>query len=123
MSYGYGGGGYPPQGGGYPPQGGGYGGGYGSVPAGGGAPPPNHLVWAILSTIFCCQVPGIVSIVFSSQVNSKYQQGDYAGANDSSSKAKTWALVATGLGVAAWVFWILYIVFVGIAASSGPSSY
>lgn len=128
MSYGYGGGGYPPQGGGYPPegggyppQGGGYGGGYGNVPQGGGTPPPNYLVWSILSTIFCCQVPGIVSIVFASQVNSKYSQGDFQGANDSSRKAKTWALVATLLGAVWVVVWVVYLVFGVLAASSGSA--
>ena len=47
---------------------------------GGGAPPPNYLVWAILTTIFCCLPFGIVSIVFAAQVNGKYAGGDYAGA-------------------------------------------
>ena len=27
-------------------------------------PPPNYLVWAILSTLFCCLPLGIASIVF-----------------------------------------------------------
>ena len=49
----------------------------GGGPARGGAPPPNYLVWAILSTLFCCLPLGIVSIVFSSQVNSKLTAGDY----------------------------------------------
>ena len=36
-----------------------------------GPPPyvPNHLVWAILVTIFCCLPFGIVSIVYAAQVN------------------------------------------------------
>lgn len=68
-----------------------------NAPATGGTPPPNHLVWAILTTLFCCLPLGIVSIVFAAQVNGKWQAGDYAGALDSSQKAKRfaiWALVA-----------------------------
>lgn len=128
MSYGYGGGGggggYPPQGGGgYPPQGGGYppqGGGYGGAPAGGGQPPPNHLVWAILM-IFCCWPLAIVSIVFASQVNSKFQAGDYAGAQDASNKAKTWAIIALVAGLLANIASFLY--FFVLAANAGNSSF
>ncbi len=43
-------------------------------------PPPNYLVFAILATIFCCQILGIVSIVFAAQVNSKWNAGDIQGA-------------------------------------------
>ena len=96
------------QGGGYgapPPPG--QGGGYGAPPpapsyeAGGvhGTPPPNYLVWAILSTIFCCLPFGIASIVFAAQVNGKWNSGDHAGAQDSSAKAKRFAIIAAVVGV------------------------
>ena len=96
------------QGGGYgapPPPG--QGGGYGAPPpapsyeAGGvqGTPPPNYLVWAILSTIFCCLPFGIASIVFAAQVNGKWNYGDHAGAQDSSAKAKRFAIIAAVVGV------------------------
>ena len=42
--------------------------------------PKNYLVESILVTIFCCQPFGIAGIVFASQVNSKYANGDYEGA-------------------------------------------
>lgn len=42
--------------------------------------PPNYLALAIITTILCCLPLGIVSIVFSTQVNSKYAIGDYDGA-------------------------------------------
>ena len=48
-------------------------------------PIPNHMVWAILITIasfcLCCVVgaiPGVVAIVFASQVNSNLAAGDRA---------------------------------------------
>ena len=76
--------------------------------AGAGMPPqvPNYLVQAILVTIFCCLPFGIVSIVFAAQVNGKVALGDYAGAIESSSKAKTWAWVSLGVGLAGFLIWI-----------------
>ncbi|SDP44865.1 Interferon-induced transmembrane protein [Pedococcus dokdonensis] len=68
-------------------------------PTAGGTPPPNYLVWAILSTIFCCLPLGIASIVFAAQVNGKYASGDVAGAQDSSAKAKRFAIIAAVVGV------------------------
>jgi hypothetical protein len=63
-------------------------------------PPPNYLVWGILTTIFCCLPFGIVSIIFAAQVNSKWMAGDYEGALNSSKNAKIWAWVAAGIGIA-----------------------
>jgi heme/copper-type cytochrome/quinol oxidase subunit 2 len=74
------------------------------------APPPNYLVWAILTTILCCLPLGVVSIVFSTQVNSKWALGDVAGAQDASAKARRFAIwsaivwaVLTVIGIAFWV--------------------
>ncbi len=61
-------------------------------------PPPNYLVFAILTTIFCCQILGIVSIVFAAQVNSRWNSGDLQGALDASKNAKLWAWIAFGSG-------------------------
>lgn len=67
-------------------------------------PVPNHLVWSIIVTILafclCCVVgaiPGVVAIVFATQVNGKLNAGDRAGAEDASRKAKLWAWITTGL--------------------------
>lgn len=67
-------------------------------------PVPNYLVWAILITVaslcLCCivgTIPGIVAIVFASQVNSKLSAGDRAGAEQASKNAKLWCWVTTGL--------------------------
>jgi hypothetical protein len=40
---------------------------------------PNHLVWAILTTIFCCLPFGIVAIVYAAQVNTKVVEGEGVG--------------------------------------------
>ncbi len=62
-------------------------------------PPPNYLVWAILTTVFCCPPFGIVSIVYAANVNSKWSAGDYEGAGKASRNAQIWAWVAFGSGI------------------------
>src|SRR4051794_8401176 len=86
------GGPYGPPGGPYGPSGPYGGGGYPSPGSPGGPPPQNYLVWAILTTLFCCLPLGVVSIVFSTQVNAKWQAGDYAGAQEASRRAKNFAV-------------------------------
>jgi hypothetical protein len=71
------------------------------------APPPNYLVWAILTTIFCCLPLGVVSIVFAAQVNSRWHSGDIEGARLYSKNAKLWAWIAFGVGIAGVLIWSL----------------
>lgn len=68
-----------------------------------GGKPDNYLVWAILATLCCCVPTGIAAIVFAAQVDGKWATGDYAGARDSSEKAKLWSLISLGLGLAVGV--------------------
>ena len=72
----------------------------------GGTPPPNYLVWSILTTLFCCLPLGIASIVFAAQVNTKWAAGDAAGALDSSQKAKKFAIWSA---IAFPIVFILYV--------------
>jgi len=84
-------------------------------------PPPNYLVFAILTTIFCCQILGIVSIVYAAQVNSRWNSGDIQGAMDASRNAKLWAWVAFGSGFLVAVVMLLLAalgVFAGIMAGA-----
>lgn len=79
-------------------------------PQSGGTPPirpKNWLVESILVTIFCCLPFGIAGIVFASQVNSKYDVGDYAGAEKASKQAKTWTLVSFIIGIASLLIWAI----------------
>ncbi|MGH8025828.1 MAG: CD225/dispanin family protein [Pseudoxanthomonas sp.] len=79
---------------------------------------PNHLAWAIISTVLatclCCPLGlvGIVAIVFSSKVNKLLAQGDIAGAQRASSTAKTWCWVATALAIIG-VAWTTYSLTMG----------
>ncbi len=118
----YGQGGYPsyPQPGGY--GGGGYGaGGYGGYNA--GPPPQNYLVWAILTTVLCCLPLGVASIVFSTQVNSKWAAGDVAGANESARKAKLFAIWSAVIGLVVAVVYVIGMVAWGWNTTTTFSSY
>ena len=42
----------------------------------------------------------------AAQVNGKVALGDYAGAIESSNRAKTWAWVSLGVGLAGFLIWI-----------------
>lgn len=96
-----------------------YGAPYGQYGQPGGTPPPNYLVWAILTLIFCCWPLSIASIVFAAQVNGKYAAGDLAGAQESSRKAKQFALWSA---ISACVLFGLLIALFIVAAISGNST-
>ncbi len=51
-----------------------------------GYKPDSNLVWAILTTLFCCLPFGIVSIVYASKVDSYWAQGNLPAAQDASKK-------------------------------------
>lgn len=61
--------------------------------------PPTNLVWGILTTVLCCQVLGIVSIVYALQVKSKYDSGDFATAQRYSDRAAMWSIAAIVAGL------------------------
>lgn len=75
--------------------------------------PKNWLVESILATLFCCLPFGVAGIVFAAQVNSKYQQGDYAGALQASKDAGKWTRIAFWLGIVAIVANLIFIFFFG----------
>lgn len=68
--------------------------------------PKNWLVESIISTVCCCPILGVVSIVFAAQVDTKWNSGDHAGAHESAKKAKTFFWLAIGLGILANVLYI-----------------
>lgn len=74
--------------------------------------PNNYLVGAILSTIFCCMPVGIVSIVFASQVNTKFDAGDFAGAEEASKKARLFMIIAIA---SILLVFVIYIAIFGLA--------
>lgn len=91
-----------------------------AVVAGGGAQHvANHLVYAILVTIFCCWPFGIPAIVFAAQVNGKLGAGDYAGAVESSKKAAMWCWISFGLGIPVLIINILFFIGSIVGAAEG----
>lgn len=77
--------------------------------------PSSFLAWAILATIFCCMPFGIVSIVHASKVDGLWNANDFEGARDADRKARTWFWWSFGIGLAGWLFYILYWIIVGVA--------
>ncbi len=97
---------------------------YGSMPPGqppAGSPPPNYLVWAILSTVLCCLPLGVASIVFAAQVNGKWASGDYAGAQESSRKAKQFAIWSAIVGAVLAILYIIFVVVVGLGTATNTN--
>lgn len=82
-------------------------------------PPNNNLVWAILSTLLCCLPTGIYAIVKASEVNSKWNAGDRAGALASADQAKKWSIYGAVAGV---IVAVLYILFFGGMAMLGAAA-
>ncbi|RYG07453.1 MAG: CD225/dispanin family protein, partial [Caulobacteraceae bacterium] len=58
-------------------------------------------------------------IVYAAQVNGKFAAGDVTGAQESSRKAKQWAIWSAVAGV---VFLVLYIVVIVVLAANGDST-
>ena len=73
--------------------------GYGNRPVNNEPMPPTYLVWSVIMTVLCCLLPGIVAIIFSSQVGTKYYAGDIEGAKRASRNAEIWIIVSFVLGV------------------------
>ena len=62
--------------------------------------PPSYLVWAILSTFCCCQVFGIIAIIYAAKVQPKFNSGDYEGAAKYSERAALWIILSFVCGLA-----------------------
>ena len=81
---------------------------------------PNHMVWAIASTVIativtmvtCCCLPlglpsGIAAIVYALKVNKHLEASDVTGALQASKTAKMWCWVTTALAI---IFGILFVI-------------
>lgn len=79
--------------------------------------PESYLLYSILATLFCCLPFGIVGIIKSAQVSSKYQAGDYDGAVQSSKDAKKWSLIALICGFAWIILYAIFFVILGVASA------
>jgi ABC-type Fe3+ transport system permease subunit len=112
---------YPP-----PPPPGSGGGGYAAPPPIGGpaagGPPDNKLVWSILVTLFCCLPFGIVAIIKSAEVNSKWSNGDVAGANQAAADAGKWIKWSVIVGILGAVIGVVFWIFIAVLAAGTSSN-
>lgn len=93
-------------------------------PGGLGTPPDNKMVLSVLVTLFCCLPFGIVAIIKSSEVNSKWAAGDAVGAQAAAAEAGKWikwsliaAVVSAVLGAILW-----FAFFAAVMSSSSSST-
>lgn len=68
--------------------------------------PKSHMTAAILTTILCCTIPGVVAIVYAASVNSRLAADDVEGARRASSKAEGWAIASFVLGLLSATLWL-----------------
>jgi hypothetical protein len=87
--------------------------GYGNVPK-----IPSYMGWAIVTLILCFWPTGIVAVVYAAQVGNKLAVGDFAGAKESSRKAKLWCWITFGIAIAGVVIAILIAILAAAATFS-----
>ena len=80
--------------------------------------PENYLIWAILVTLFCCLPFGIISIIKSCDVNTKYDKGQYLEAEAASRSARNWALWGALSSVIGAIIYIIFVLTVGVNLTS-----
>lgn len=68
--------------------------------------PPTYFVWSVLATVLCCFIPGIIGIVYSSMVSSRYYTGDFEGARRASRNAEICIIISIVLGVVSSTLYI-----------------
>lgn len=102
----------------YPNQSAGYGAQLGQeYQPGVGRTAPDNWLWAtIVITIMCCSPVAAVGIYFSSQVEGRWEQGDYAGAKSASDTARNLALAGAVVTCLMFITYVVVmVVFVGKA--------
>ncbi len=66
--------------------------------------PKDRLDWSLVVTIFGSIICGIVAIVYSSRVLSRYRAGDYDEATRSSRIALIWIILSVCVGIVKWAY-------------------
>ena len=86
--------------------------------------PDNNMVWAILTTLFCCLPFGIVSIINASKVDGLYKSGDYEAAAEAAANSKKYAKWGAISGVIVFIIVCIAEVFIiGVADSIDNDDY
>ena len=71
---------------------------------------PDYLVPSILVTLFCCQLFGIIAIVFSALASGEKSSGNYQKAMGYANNAKTFLIVGVVCGVLTWLCMISFMI-------------
>ncbi|MGM9802657.1 MAG: CD225/dispanin family protein [Muribaculaceae bacterium] len=66
-----------------------------------------YMIWSIVVTLLCCQLTGIIAIVYSALTSSANSRGDAAQASKYSDLAQIWVMVSIALGLIVMPFSIL----------------
>lgn len=61
--------------------------------------PPSNLVWAIIATVFCCSIPGILGIVFAILTKKHYREGNLEKAQRMSDYGAWAVIISIILGI------------------------
>ena len=69
------------------------------VPAPSEAEAPTNLVWAVIVTVMCCQITGIIAIVYGAMTSTANSAGNYEKAQHYSDIAQIWVMVSIALGL------------------------
>lgn len=60
---------------------------------------PTNLVWAVIATVMCCQITGVIAIVYGVMTSSANSAGNYDKARRYSDIAQIWVMVSIVLGL------------------------
>ena len=66
--------------------------------------PYSYLVWALVVTLLCNIVTGVIAIIYSCKVSSRYYKGDIAGAKKASETTQWWIAISICTGLIFTVF-------------------
>jgi len=72
--------------------------------------------------IFGCTVIGIIGLIFALQVNSKWESGDYAGAESSAQVAKIMGIIGL-IGFILAALYIVFVVLMFVVAAASATAY
>jgi hypothetical protein len=82
-----------------------------------GDAPPVSYIWGALVTIFCCNVLGVISLIYAGMANTELARGNMPGYHANRRTSFIWLWVALGIGI---VFSVLYaVIVVGGAVAGG----
>ena len=79
--------------------------------------PDSHMLFAILSTLFCCLPVGVYAIILASKVDGLYLMGEYEEARMKADDAKKWSIIGMVCSIIGWLIYFIIIV-AGVAVSA-----